>query len=221
MILRVVRNELQSGLVKSADFENQALIDELAPFMTSLARISLIAKIVALVCHDNALFREQVRQNDMVLRTILEQVTENVLQISDECLENCLNALAESSTNHKENSLMIYNYPHFLDHLVRFLRHPDRQIKLHAAKILTHLNQYHKLSADLSQCFRWIMMQMIALLPQSFSDTGLIAEICGIISSIALVSKDKRHLQKVAGDIQAIEKISELLLSLKSSEQFD
>ena len=54
-------------------------------------------------------------------------------------------------------------------------------------------------------------------------------EICDIIQNIASDSKDRRHLQKVAGDIQAIEKICDILITLKKvgtgsgplEEQFD
>jgi hypothetical protein len=41
----------------------------------------------------------------------------------------------------------------------------------------------------------------------------VISQICEIISSVALDSKDAKAMQKVAGDIEAIEKISDILLA--------
>lgn len=61
--------------------------------------------------------------------------------------------------------------------------------------------------------FKWVIMQMVQLLPIMANDKGMVVEICYIIRSIAKDSRDRRHMQKIAGDIQAIDKISELLLN--------
>lgn len=50
MILRIIKNELQSGIAKPSDFENHALIEELGPLMTSRGRVSIISRIIALIC---------------------------------------------------------------------------------------------------------------------------------------------------------------------------
>lgn len=68
-----------------------------------------------------------------------------------------------------------------------------------------------------------MLMQMIQLMPSDFSsisDQRLTAEICEIVSNIATNAKDPKTMQKVAGDIEAIEKISDILIlrSLMSYE---
>lgn len=49
----------------------------------------------------------------------------------------------------------------------------------------------------------------------------MISEICEIISSVALDAKDAKDaklIQKVAGDIEAIEKISDILIAQKMQD---
>ena len=46
VILRIIRNALQSEIVKPKDFENQQIIQELTPFMNTKGRVMIIAKIV-------------------------------------------------------------------------------------------------------------------------------------------------------------------------------
>lgn len=64
-------------------------------------------------------------------------------------------------------------------------------------------------------------MQMSQLLPggavSSAEDFLFVSEICKIIRSIAKDSKDRKYMQKIAGDIQAIEKISLLFLNTKDT----
>ena len=43
-----------------------------------------------------------------------------------------------------------------------------------------------------------------------------VGEICEIISCIAADSKDPKQMQKIAGDIEAIEKICDLLINSKA-----
>lgn len=65
-------------------------------------------------------------------------------------------------------------------------------------------------------------MQMIHLMPSSVStqhDQRLVAEVCDIITNIASDAKDKKGMQKAAGDIEAIEKICDLLLSKSLSTE--
>lgn len=57
------------------------------------------------------------------------------------------------------------------------------------------------------------MMQMIQLMPSQASEHKVISEICEIISTVALDSKDAKTMQKIAGDIEAIEKLSDILLT--------
>jgi hypothetical protein len=60
-----------------------------------------------------------------------------------------------------------------------------------------------------------MLMQMIQLMPTDFStisDQRLTAEICEIIANIATNAKDPKTMQKIAGDIEAIEKISDILI---------
>lgn len=47
----------------------------------------------------------------------------------------------------------------------------------------------------------------------------MISEICEIIQSISTDVKDPRAMQKVAGDIETIEKICELLIANKVNEE--
>ncbi len=44
--------------------------------------------------------------------------------ISDECLENCLSAIAYASKDVKDTCLILSKYPHFMDILPGFMRHP-------------------------------------------------------------------------------------------------
>jgi hypothetical protein len=76
MILRVIKNELQSGIAKPQDFENQPIIEELGLHMTSRGRVSIIAKIIALLCQHPP-FREQISKNRQILESILAQTTSN------------------------------------------------------------------------------------------------------------------------------------------------
>ncbi len=48
--LRIIRNELDSGLIKSSDFEDLDIIDDLAALMTNRSRVLLIAEILNLLC---------------------------------------------------------------------------------------------------------------------------------------------------------------------------
>jgi len=48
--LRIIRNELDSGLIKSSDFEDLDIIDDLAALMTNRSRVLLIAEILTLLC---------------------------------------------------------------------------------------------------------------------------------------------------------------------------
>ena len=59
------------------------------------------------------------------------------------------------------------------------------------------------------------MMQMIQLMPSQVTEYKIISEICEIISSVAIDSKDAKSMQKIAGDIEAIEKITDILLTQK------
>lgn len=51
IVLKIIKNSITSGIIKVSDFENQNLIEELEPLMISRSRISIIAKIVSLLCH--------------------------------------------------------------------------------------------------------------------------------------------------------------------------
>ena len=42
-----------------------------------------------------------------------------------------------------------------------------------------------------------------------------------MIETLSQEAKDKKYLQKVAGDVLAIDKLGEILISMKSSEVFD
>lgn len=67
-------------------------------------------------------------------------------------------------------------------------------------------------------------MQMAQMLPLLANDVSIISEVCKIIRSLAKNSRNRKHLQKVAGDIQAIEKLSDLVVNSKSGsidELFD
>jgi hypothetical protein len=50
MVLRIIKNSLVAGIIKVSDFENQSFVEELEPIMNSRSRISIIAKIVSLLC---------------------------------------------------------------------------------------------------------------------------------------------------------------------------
>mgnify|MGYP007026495083 CR=1 FL=1 len=52
-------------------------------------------------------------------------------------------------------------------------------------------------------------------MPSSPLEYQMICQICEIISSIVTDSKDPKAMQKVAADIEAIEKINGLLLNHK------
>ena len=59
-------------------------------------------------------------------------------------------------------------------------------------------------------------MQMVHLMPSSITSVAehrLVTGIAEIISNIATDAKDPRSMQKVAGDIEALEKISDILTS--------
>ena len=61
---------------------------------------------------------------------------------SDECIENCLNALASASYNHINNALYIYKYPKALKAISDLMRHPEKIIKMMVAKILSSINKF-------------------------------------------------------------------------------
>jgi hypothetical protein len=50
-----------------------------------------------------------------VLEAVVTQITKNSLIISDECLENCMAAIATLCSHNKDNSLFISSYPNALD----------------------------------------------------------------------------------------------------------
>jgi hypothetical protein len=82
------------------------------------------------------------------------------------------------------------------------------------------VNKYCKLPDEYQQIFKWIMMQMIQLMPDSImvahqESITVIIEICGIIQSIAQGAKNPKEMQKIAGDVEAIDKICEILLVVK------
>lgn len=52
MVLRIIRNALLQGIVSIKDFEKQNLIQELSPLMNTRSRISVISKILSLLCAD-------------------------------------------------------------------------------------------------------------------------------------------------------------------------
>lgn len=99
------------------------------------------------------------------------------------------------------------------------MRHPERNVKIEVAKILTNVNKFQKLPSEFQLKFRWILMQMVHLMPSSEKEEKTISEICEIIASIATEAKEPRHMQKIAGDIEAIEKLCDILLNLKLSQE--
>ncbi len=147
MVLRILKNLLLQDILKASDFQEQKLVEALLPLMTTRCRVSLIAKILSHLC-SSAYFRELLSENSQILETILAQVTQNLLIISDECLENCLAALAAASRNSKENSLLIYRYPNSIKTIGSLMRHPERNVKIEVAKILTRVNKYQRLPSD-------------------------------------------------------------------------
>lgn len=188
-MLRIIKNMLISGIVKPSDFEDLNLIEAIKPLMTSRNRITVIARIIGLL-GESAHFQAQFAANKDVLESVVVQITKNSLVISDECLENCMAAIATLCSNNKDNSVFISSYPSALDSIAHFLRHPERNIKIQVAKILTSVNKFCKLPDEYQQVFKWIMMQMIQLMPDSImvahqDSITVIIEICGIIQSIA------------------------------------
>ncbi|CDW81757.1 armadillo repeat-containing protein [Stylonychia lemnae] len=222
MVLRIIRNSLVSGIVKAKDFENQNLILELGTFLNTKVRISLIAQILTILCQSKDL-KLEIEQNRQILEKILEQITKNQYIISDECLANCVCALAEASDKNQQISSFILTYPQAVDELTKHLRHPDNVMKVKSSRILSNINRYYKLPTLQQQQFKWVIMQMSQLLPVFQDDQALIKEICKIMRDLAKKSKERKHLQKVAGDILAIEKLTDLILTCKkaSEEAFD
>lgn len=47
MVLRIIKNALQSGIVQSSDFEEVELVEKLTPLLTSRSRITLVAKVIS------------------------------------------------------------------------------------------------------------------------------------------------------------------------------
>ncbi len=70
IVLKIIKNSITFGIVKVSDFENHSLIEELEPLMNSRSRISIIARIVALLCQAEH-FRQAVAQRKSVLEVIL------------------------------------------------------------------------------------------------------------------------------------------------------
>lgn len=145
----------------------------------------MIARILTILCTQEY-FRQELAKQKNILEVLVTQLTMNQLIISDECLEYCLAALAMASKATKETCSLLHQAPHFLDQLPGFLRHPDKQIKLYTSRILCNLNKYHKLPKEIAQLFKWIIMQLVSLLPLSATQGTLweftqITEICEII----------------------------------------
>lgn len=76
MVLRLLKNAIQSGVVKVSDFENQNLIEELIPLMTSRARISMIGKLLSLLCQRDH-FKVMIAKHPQILEMLLTQITKN------------------------------------------------------------------------------------------------------------------------------------------------
>jgi hypothetical protein len=59
MVLRVMLNALNTGIIRASDFENQNLIESFKPLLTSRFRISIISKLISLLCESDQ-FRQQL-----------------------------------------------------------------------------------------------------------------------------------------------------------------
>jgi hypothetical protein len=108
MILRVIKNELLCGLSKPGDFEDSTIIDDLAQCLTSKSRIMTIAQIIASLCSSSSIgggeqrFRDQVVVNKKkILEILVAQVTVFASTVSEECITNCLEALASVTQDTK------------------------------------------------------------------------------------------------------------------------
>ena len=74
----------------------------------------------------------------------------NSLVISDECIENCLEAIAAATINTRENAAIAFTTPRFLEHVVSYIRHSNPSVRISSSKILTNLNKFHKLPMEIS-----------------------------------------------------------------------
>ena len=113
MVLRILKNALISGIVQAADFEDQNIIEEFIPLMNSKVRISLVAKLLSLIAQ-RPHFKCQVTQHSEILTKILDVIINQSLVISDECLENCLAAIAEVTHKSKENTDILHSHSNAL-----------------------------------------------------------------------------------------------------------
>eukprot|EP00347_Sterkiella_histriomuscorum_P015675 403356120 len=220
IVLRILRNALLHDIVKAKEFENQNVIKELAPLMTTKSRVMIIAKIVSILCQNNNI-RAEISGEQACLDILLKYVTENQLKISEECFLNCLAALAEITTNNKANCLLIYDNHKILEVLSRNLRHSENLVKIKTARIFTNLNKYYKLPREYQAQFKWVMMQMAQLIPLLGDDERPVSEILRIIRRISKNTKDRKFLQKVASDIMIIEKLCDIIVSGRTLSAFD
>ena len=76
MVLRILKNLLITGIVKPHDFLDQSLIESLLPLMVNKCRISIIARILSILC-TYSYFKQQVSENKDILSTILNILIHN------------------------------------------------------------------------------------------------------------------------------------------------
>jgi hypothetical protein len=60
------------------------------------------------------------------------------------------------------------------------------------------------------------MISMVKLIPKVLktADLSQVMTVCSVIESLSHNGKDRKHLQRIAGDILAVEKLGDLLLQL-------
>ena len=94
---------------------------------------------------------------------ILDVIINQSLVISDECLENCLAAIAEVAQKSKENTDILTNHTNALLQVGEFFRHPNTMIRIMSARIITAAKKQFKLPKLVKKELRWILMQMVSL----------------------------------------------------------
>ena len=134
--------------------------------------------------------------------------------MSDLCIVQCLSALANASTSNEDVSKYLCTFPGLIDSLQHFLRHPQPMVKILASKILTNMRSYCRLNKEVALQFRQIMISMVKLLPKDIksADIQQVLIVCSVIETLSHNGKDRKHLQKLAGDILAVEKLGDMLL---------
>ena len=87
-------------------------------------------------------------------------------------------------------------------------------VKILASKILTNMRSYCWLNKEVALQFRQIMISMVKLLPKDIksADIQQVLIVCSVIETLSHNGKDRKHLQKLAGDILAVEKLGDMLL---------